>query len=150
MQRQIRPPAKAQVAVLLALLLAPATASAADYRGKTSQGLRVAAFVKDGRLKLLRIDWKARCDHSGPWKERTRWQDKPEGPIVHEGSKFRDGGIEDKRYPDGRVVFNSKLSGELLKGRIKGKMSVRMKLYTPEGEHVNNCRGTFFFNIPKV
>ena len=136
--------------IAIGALAVPATATAADYRGKTSQGLRVAAFVKDGRLKLLRIDWKARCDHNGPWRDRTRWQDKPEGPIQHDGSKFRDGGIEDKRFSDGRVVFNSKLSGELLEGRIKGKMSVRMKLYTPEGEHVNNCRGTFFFDIPKV
>ena len=41
-------------------------------------------------------------------------------------------------------------SRRLLKGRIKGKMSVRIKLYSVEGEHVNNCRGTFFFGIPKV
>jgi hypothetical protein len=139
----------ALVVAVLALAV-PASASAADYRGKTSQGLKVSAFVKGGRLKLLKINWSGRCDHSGPWKARTRWEDKPEGPIEHDGSKFSDSGETETRYPDGRVVYNQKLSGEILKGRIRGKMTVRMKLYSVEGEHVNNCRGTFTFDIPKV
>ena len=136
--------------IALAALALPGSAAAADYRGKTSQGLRASAFVKDGRLKLLKINWAAPCDHGPRWKARTRWEDKPEGPIEHDGSKFTDSGSHEQVFPDGRVTFTQKLAGQFSDRRISGKMTVRMKLYTPEGEHVNNCRGTFRFNIPKV
>jgi hypothetical protein len=133
-----------------ALLAAPGVAAAEDYRGKTSQRLKASARVDDGRLKLLKISWRARCEHSGSWRDRTFWRDRPEGPIEHEGSRFTDSGTVTQQFEDGRAEHRQKLSGEILDGRIKGKMTVRSKLYSTDGEHVNSCRATIFFNLPEV
>ena len=134
----------------LAALALPGSAAAADYRGKTSQGLRVSAFVKDGRLKLLKINWRAPCDNGGYAKNRTDWQDRPDGPIEHDGSKFTDSGVQDIRVDEGRYKITLKLAGEILSDRLKGKMTVRLKFYDRKGRLVTSCRGTFFFDIPKV
>lgn len=130
----------------------PVTAFAAtlEYRGKTAQGRKASGRVVDGRLKLFKVSWKVPCDHAGPWTDRTHWEDKPDGPIEHDGSKFTDGGEEEHKLRDGRIVYNLKLSGAISDTSLKGKMTVRMRLYTVEGEHVNNCRGTIRFNVPRA
>jgi len=141
---------RAAALAAVAALALPASAPGAEYRGKTAQGLKVSARVTDGRLKLLKITWRVPCDHAGPWKDRTYWEDRPEGPIEHDGTRFTDGGVQERKFTDGRVTYNLKLSGEIADKRITGKMTVKMKLYSTDGEHVNNCRGTIRFNIPRV
>jgi hypothetical protein len=140
------------VAVLTALLALalPVQASAAttDYRGKTKQGLKASARVVDGRLKLFKITWKVPCER-GRWTDRTLWDDRPEGPIEHDGSKFSDGGKERVQFEDGSVDYNLKLAGDFTDKRIKGKMTAKLKLYDRSGDLIDTCRGTIFFTLPR-
>jgi hypothetical protein len=134
-----------------ALLLLPASASAADYRGKTSQGRKVSAHVVDGRLKLLKLSWRIPCRKEGyTWTDTTHWVDRAQGPIEHDGPKFTDGGRRQQEYADGRAVFKETLEGEILDGRVKGKSTIRLRLYAKSGKRLDYCRGTVRFNIPKV
>lgn len=137
------------VAALLALVLpVQAIAATTDYRGKTKQGLKASARVVDGRLKLLKISWKVPCEH-GRWTDRTRWEDRPDAPIEHNGSAFTDGGKESVQFDEGRVDYNLKLSGDFTDKRIKGKMTARVKLYDRSGDLIDTCRGTIFFTLPR-
>jgi hypothetical protein len=144
---------KRSAAVLTALLAlalpVQASAAATNYRGKTKQGLKASARVVDGRLKLLKINWKVPCEH-GRWTDRTYWEDRPEGPIEHDGSKFTDGGKERVKFDDGSVDYNLKLAGDFTNERIKGKMTAKLKLYDRSGELIDSCRGTIFFTLPRA
>jgi hypothetical protein len=141
----------APLLVLVALLLVPAVASAADYRGKTSQGRKASAHVVDGRLKLLKLSWKIPCRKEGyTWSDGTNWVDRETGPIEHEGAKFTDGGRREDQYVDGRTVTKETLEGEILDGRVKGKSTIRVRLYAKSGKRLDYCRGTIRFDIPKV
>lgn len=136
---------------VIVVLAAPAAASAADYRGKTSQGKRVSARVVDGRLKLLKLDWKVPCRKEGyTLSDGTHWVDRATGPIEHDGSKFTDGGRREDVYTDGRTVTKETLEGEILDGRVKGTSTIRVRLYTKSGKRLDYCRGTIRFDVPKV
>lgn len=137
------------IAVLSALAL-PVQASAAttDYRGKTKQGLKASARVVDGRLKLLKMSFRLPCER-GRWTDRIYWQDRPEGPIEHNGSSFTDAGKYEQQFKDGRASYNMKLSGDFTDKRVKGKMTGKVKLYDTDGDLLDTCRGTIFFTLPR-
>lgn len=138
----------------LAALLVPAAAvpaAADDYRGKTSQGKKASAHVFEGRLKLLKLFFKLPCRTEGyTWSDGTHWVDRPTGPIEHNGSKFTDGGRREQKYTDGRVVTKETLEGEILDGRVKGRSTIRVRIYGKSGKRVDYCRGTISFDIPRV
>src|SRR3954453_20299224 len=96
--RRMRKPLTCLIALCLCT---EATAGAAEakpldgtYRGKTSQGHKTVAKVKQGRLKHVSFRWLGHCRDKGyVWGPmRTFWTDTRDGPIEQHGGRFTDEG----------------------------------------------------------
>lgn len=126
-------------AAVAALLLVPAAADAAKWRGKTRQG-RLALVVtgSDGLVSKVRIRYRARC---GDRKQLTS------GVIFlpplqsSTTTSFQDGGTFRFKLPDReRARARVSVDGGLRQsGRWTGNFRIRVRI-TRNGRFVTNCR----------
>src|SRR4051794_5470965 len=86
------------LALLAGAVLLPVGAAEAmtdgTYRGRTSQGYKTVAKVKDGVLQSVNVPWLGHCKNKKyVWGPMTlfRWTYSPDGPITH-GNEFVDSG----------------------------------------------------------
>src|SRR5215212_9369984 len=124
--------------IALAALTAalPATASAATWRGETSQGRGVVVHTGgDGSVDRARIGWKARCAH-GTYRSRTLFV-----PPLDSASStaFEDAGSYRAHPPGYRARIWVRISGTLDGSRWSGTFRVRVRV-SRDGERVDTCR----------
>lgn len=129
------------LATLLVLGVAPATADAKVFRGKTTQGRPASVVIgTDGLLRTARVNWRARC-RFGRVAEKTSFL-RPHD--VSTPDAFRDGGVYRKRQRGGyRLRFTPVIRGERITGprgeRWRGTFRAKV-LVTRRGNYVDTCR----------
>ena len=130
---------------------APAAAAPLDgtYRGRTTQGFKTVAVVKDGVLQRISIPYVAKCRDKryqwGPVKP-NRWVNDPKEPIEHSGNRFSDSGRG--RFPQrggGVVILTGHLSGRFSGKRVTGKQSVSVRIRHKDG-YRDYCKATVRFS----
>jgi hypothetical protein len=127
------------VAALAALLLVPAVADAATWRGKTRQG-RLALVVTgaDGTVTKVRIRYRARCGDGKTLTSGVKFL----APLdTSTASAFEDGGRFGFDLPNGeRARARVSVDGGLrTSGRWTGNFRIRVRV-TRDGRFVTNCR----------
>jgi hypothetical protein len=124
---------------LAALLLVPAAADAAKWRGKTRQGrLAVVVTGADGLVTKVRIRYRARCGDRKTLTSGVKFL----APLDDStATAFEDGGKFDFDLPNGEHAWaRTSVDGGLRRsGRWTGNFSIRVRV-TRKGRTVTNCR----------
>jgi hypothetical protein len=129
------------LAALLLLGLAPATADAKVFRGKTTQGRPASVVIgSDGLLRTARVNWRAHCRY-GRVVEKTSFL-RPHD--ISTPDEFRDGDVYRKRQRGGyRLRFTPVISGHRVAAasgeRWRGTFRAKV-LVTRRGHYVDTCR----------
>jgi hypothetical protein len=141
--------------ILIALLLASGLAAGAaeakivKLTGQTTQGFPVVAWVKNGRLVLVRLKWTARChrthDVLGP--TNTYWRDTPDGPIEQTGNTFTDSGTLRYRLPRKQHgVVHEKLKGTFSTTKVSGVQTISESIFNRRGKKLDVCSSKVRFS----
>ena len=126
-------------AVAAALLLIPATADAARWRGKTKQGrLAVVVTGSDGLVSKARIRYRARCDDDKTLTSGVVFLPPFDTSTA---TAFVDGGTFPFKLPNGeRALARTRVDGGLRQsGRWTGNFRIRVRI-TRNGRFVTTCR----------
>jgi hypothetical protein len=118
-------------ATLVTASAAQAPPADGTYRGRTSQGYKTVAKVKDGVLQSVNVPWLGHCKDKGwVWGPMTRfsWTNTPDGPIEHSGNEFSDGGRIPWHQPGERAVIKARLKGRLSGNRISGTQRTTVRV----------------------
>jgi hypothetical protein len=128
--------ALALIALAALTAAAPATASAATWKGETGQGRGVVVHTgDDGSVDRARIGWRARCAN-GTYTSRTLFV----APLdAASSTAFEDAGTY-RGHPRGyQARIRVRISGTLDDGAWSGTFRVRVRV-SRDGEHVDTCR----------
>jgi hypothetical protein len=130
---------RALAVAVAALLLIPAAADAAKWRGKTRQGrLAVVVTGSDGLVTKVRIRYRARCGDDKTLSSGVVF----EAPFdTSTTTAFADGGRFDFDLPGGEHAWaRTRVDGGLRRsGRWTGNFRIRLRI-TRNGDRVTNCR----------
>jgi hypothetical protein len=122
-----------------ALLLVPAVADAARWRGKTRQG-RLALVVtgSDGVVSKVRIRYRARCSDDKVLTSGVLFRRPLDSATT---TSFNDSGRFDFRLPNREHAWaRTSVDGGLRRsGRWTGNFRIRLRI-TRNGRFVANCR----------
>jgi hypothetical protein len=92
------------------------------YRGKSSQGFKVAVVVKKGVLQSVKLPWVGKCRSKrfrwGPVK--GRWVNDPKDPIEQSGNSFSDSGKVTRDVKGEHSVTVAHLKGHFSGRRVSG------------------------------
>jgi len=126
-------------AAVAALLLVPAAADAAKWRGKTRQGrLAVVVTGSDGLVSKVRIRYRARCGDRKTLTSGVKFLPPLESSTT---TSFKDSGTFRFRLPDReRARARVSVDGGLRRsGRWTGNFRIRVRI-TRNGRFVTTCR----------
>ena len=130
------------MAVLCAL---PVGASAATrtVKGKTSQGLRASAKIReDNSVARVSVKYRARCRKRGEVRGGIFWQDSAgERGFERNGESFSDGGRFRVRQRRFRAAIDSKMTGAPASGGgWAGKFSVVVRVKNRRNRTIDVCK----------
>jgi hypothetical protein len=127
---------------------APAEAAIVKWTGKTNQGRGAFAWVRDGRIVLVKTKYRARCRNKRVvWNGQQFWRDVPEDPIEQGNGQFSDGGTLEERYKRGKVRFEGLLSGTMGPDLIEGGQIMRIRMFNRQGRQINVCKRAINFKL---
>jgi hypothetical protein len=126
----------ALIVLSLAATIAPATASAATWKGKTKQGRAVVVHTdSDRRVDRVRIGWRARCG-SGAYTSQTLFR----APLdTAKATAFAHDGDYRARPSGYRARIWVHIAGSLDNRVWRGRFRVRVRV-KKDGKVVDTCR----------
>jgi hypothetical protein len=129
------------VVVAAALLVAPAQADAARWRGQTEQGrLALVRTNELGNVDLITIRWRARCRRVPGFTSGTDFQ--PPYDFAGQGRLADGGRYRSPRYRGGiRIRFRTRVRATLSADlrRWRGSFRIHAAVYR-RGRRIDTCR----------
>ena len=128
---------------VLGLAIVPVALAVIDgtYRGRSSQGFRVAAQSTDSQVQRVNIPWRAtNCTPDDDYAVRARrfvYRNDDKTPINQSGSRFGAGRrVSLKLENGGRAVVSARMSGRMTDhDKIAGTQKISVRTKDDAGEH---------------
>jgi hypothetical protein len=134
------------VVCAVALCALPASASAALRKatGKTSQGKRALAHIReDNSVALVKLYYAADCRKpTFKYSAGIYFRDVPDAPFQRQGDAFSDGGPLKRKLSKGRYA---KLVGQMTgapsaAGGWEGTLQITVRVYNRKDKQIDACK----------